>query len=669
MLAIASDNSRRYTGPMTQPPAYVRDYSFTDFSSRTPAGQQPGVKLDAEFDAIGLTTDRIRDNLALIQRDDGALANGLVGISQLSASALALLGSLTVSVRGPWVTAHAYVVGDVISSGSTVLYLCMIAHTSGTLATDVAAGKFVLIFDPENTALEAALASGAGAAGIGVTGQGPSVIRSLQSILNDGLELKKDFGAIGDGTTNNGSKVKNALEEALSIGTTLYASGGVFKFDQKADITLPTTGIFDGGLRPSIRGVGANATVLMFTGADTDDAIRIEGTAPGADEITLSGFRLQRPNTPLSSSLGAGIVVEKMNGLRIEGVVLFNHGDAIRTKGVLLGSFAKVLTNTCHTAWNLQQGFTTAPNVISFDQCTAAVARDYGIYIDQGCQINLRNSTIEGMGTHSGNGLVGSLVDPASTSSIYVYHGGREGAMVLNCIGGNYFEANKGHEIYIRHSPDYPARFNLSGSNFNRFDATTSAIVFDDTDCSSGTAEAVLDISGATATMYQSGSVYTPSSSRPLLKADLTSTFDRLTVIDRDFLYAVSGNTAYDWRNTPERPAYGSKKVRRANEPITVTYAGTWGNTVGAGFEFEATRDLDGWVTLAGFVGGGTTTDGSTMFTLPAGCRPAQTYLPYTCVAQTGACIVRVLATGVVSIYSASGAAFVSLAGIRFKAA
>jgi hypothetical protein len=157
VLAIASDNSRRYTGPMTQPPAYVRDYSFTDFSSRTPAGQQPGVKLDAEFDAIGLTTDRIRDNLALIQRDDGALANGLVGISQLSASALALLGSLTVSVRGPWVTAHAYVVGDVISSGSTVLYLCMIAHTSGTLATDVAAGKFVLIFDPENTALEAAL--------------------------------------------------------------------------------------------------------------------------------------------------------------------------------------------------------------------------------------------------------------------------------------------------------------------------------------------------------------------------------------------------------------------------------------------------------------------------------------------------------------------------------
>lgn len=40
-----------------------------------------------------------------------------------------------------WVTATAYVLGDYVVSGS-VNYACIVAHTSGTFATDLAAGKW-----------------------------------------------------------------------------------------------------------------------------------------------------------------------------------------------------------------------------------------------------------------------------------------------------------------------------------------------------------------------------------------------------------------------------------------------------------------------------------------------------------------------------------------------
>lgn len=44
-----------------------------------------------------------------------------------------------------WVTATAYVVGDVRTVSSLQCYRCIVAHTSGTFATDLAAAKWVLM--------------------------------------------------------------------------------------------------------------------------------------------------------------------------------------------------------------------------------------------------------------------------------------------------------------------------------------------------------------------------------------------------------------------------------------------------------------------------------------------------------------------------------------------
>lgn len=131
---------------MAQPTEYEPSYAFIELVS------WPGDKLDIELENIKLTTDEIRANLALIQRDDGALVNGIVTPDSFSAESLALMASANWAVRGAWVTATAYAKLDLVTdSGST--YLCAVAHTSGTLATDISAGKWIPIYVVPDTTI------------------------------------------------------------------------------------------------------------------------------------------------------------------------------------------------------------------------------------------------------------------------------------------------------------------------------------------------------------------------------------------------------------------------------------------------------------------------------------------------------------------------------------
>lgn len=135
---------------MPQPVAYSLAFSFTNWTANHPATPQPGVSLDNEFRAIALTTDQIRANLALIQRDDGELANLSVGADQLSPEIT--LGLRSVST---WAAAHTYVVNDAVWTNSK-LYRCLVAHTSSpAFATDLAASRWSLIFDLGPYAIDA----------------------------------------------------------------------------------------------------------------------------------------------------------------------------------------------------------------------------------------------------------------------------------------------------------------------------------------------------------------------------------------------------------------------------------------------------------------------------------------------------------------------------------
>jgi hypothetical protein len=127
---------------MSQPPTYARQYSFLAYQVSNPEDPLPGQKVDQELNAVKVTLDAILTNIALIQRDDGRLANNSVGTSQLDGALISLGFERPTS----WATTTAYAVDDAVFQDNK-LYICLIAHTSGTFATDLAALKWEEVID------------------------------------------------------------------------------------------------------------------------------------------------------------------------------------------------------------------------------------------------------------------------------------------------------------------------------------------------------------------------------------------------------------------------------------------------------------------------------------------------------------------------------------------
>ena len=127
------------------PTPYDRQANFVTLSQGNGniTVSQISTQLDAEFDAVNTSLDQTQSRLAEIQRDDGAIAYGVVSAAALAADALALIASNGGNFKGSWTTATAYTVGQSVAQGGNVYY-CLQSHTSGTFATDLTANLWVV---------------------------------------------------------------------------------------------------------------------------------------------------------------------------------------------------------------------------------------------------------------------------------------------------------------------------------------------------------------------------------------------------------------------------------------------------------------------------------------------------------------------------------------------
>lgn len=204
---------------MPQPPAYTRFQNFTDWQAANPGDVFAGPDLDGEFNRLKATTDAVRTNMALLQRDDGALANGAVTPDSLSAATLTLVGDW--NPRGDWVTATSYAVRDMVTQGGTN-YVALTAHTSGTFNTDLSAGKWQAL----GQANSAAAVSVSPAGNIAAT----NVQMALEELDAEKQPLDADLTAIA-ALTSAADKVPYAtgagtwaLATLTSAGRTLIAA-------------------------------------------------------------------------------------------------------------------------------------------------------------------------------------------------------------------------------------------------------------------------------------------------------------------------------------------------------------------------------------------------------------------------------------------------------------
>lgn len=105
---------------MGAPSNYTPQYSFTNFQASNPNTPLPAVPLDNEFFNLATIIAEIEAFQLLIQNSDGTLAAGAAYLA-------------------PWVTGTAYAVGQVVLENQ-IIYQCLVAHTSGTFATDLQMG-------------------------------------------------------------------------------------------------------------------------------------------------------------------------------------------------------------------------------------------------------------------------------------------------------------------------------------------------------------------------------------------------------------------------------------------------------------------------------------------------------------------------------------------------
>lgn len=128
---------------MPQPTPYTRQQNFTTWQAANPGVWPTATDLDAEFNALKVTTDEVRRNMALLQNDNGGLQAGVVTSASLDGTVTGLLvQSNGTNPRGNWGAALAYAVKDLVVQ-SSLTYLCAAAHNSGTFATDLAAGYWI----------------------------------------------------------------------------------------------------------------------------------------------------------------------------------------------------------------------------------------------------------------------------------------------------------------------------------------------------------------------------------------------------------------------------------------------------------------------------------------------------------------------------------------------
>jgi hypothetical protein len=224
--------------------------------------------LNANFDAIEAAFDNT------VSRD-GDTPNQMVSNLDMNGFSILNQGNpITVegfNWEGQWLTATAYQVGDAIQQSGSA-YICVIAHTSGTFATDLAALRWQLV-------AQANLPTQTGNSGKYLTTNGTSaswgnveytplgtgaIQRTVTGKLQESVSVK-DFGAVGDGVTNNSAAFIAARTAAA--GKRIYVPSGHYKLNQA--LTSSEDLILEGD---------GNSTILDFTGTITGGSYALEAT-------------------------------------------------------------------------------------------------------------------------------------------------------------------------------------------------------------------------------------------------------------------------------------------------------------------------------------------------------------------------------------------------------
>lgn len=281
--------------------------------------------------------------------------------------------------RGTWATATDYWVGDLVIDGANgantqSVYYCLSAHTSGVWATDLAAGKWLVLMD--FTALVAATVAQLTATGIGI-----------EEAANDGNAYVRQSEAWSEGMT------KAAIEAAdAALQAQISAASGLLYFIGAYDATLHTadytaaSGFADGAL---VAASAASGRYLFVTVAGTGAApAPVVAMAVGdmlvsdGTNWTLLPVAMTLPDTNISTTGLTGITSTDVHGALAEIISDLSAEIATRTANDTSEANARIAADNAEattrgnadtalaadivTAQSAAQAFATAADTTAF---------------------------------------------------------------------------------------------------------------------------------------------------------------------------------------------------------------------------------------------------------------------------------------------------------------
>lgn len=451
--------------------SYTRYRRYAQAQSDSPNTVLNGADFDVDYDRIKVVCDALVAALAQVRRDDGQVANTTIGVDQLKTEVISLLSGVT--PRGNWVTSTAYAQLDLVRN-SNVLYFALTAHTSGTFATDLAAGKWM------------AISAATGGANVSNVPAGNIAATDVQAAINEldtekqpldatltaiaGLTMAADKIIYGTGTDAVALATLTAAARTVLDDTTVAAMLATLGGLPLAGGTMTGTLVLAAAPTGSLDA----ATKAYVDAAVATKASPVRQTVLGGPVSGTTGLPNAFPGTSASLSLTTtGVsstvpwVVGSANGFGYLGAVnLIGYSSSNRTWSALTASRAAATPNflyeTVSSDGSMATGSTILPPIYQWGgvpsttvgQFTFNIATMIG-YMGNGSTAPQANIVFVGEAATDGSGVISTVQ--------YAYQGRYDGGWTATLSNAGVVQnANIGAEPSL-----YNARYTIQCTTTN----------------------------------------------------------------------------------------------------------------------------------------------------------------------------------------------------------